>query len=146
MSDTNKELQTLANINEDACEFYKEARQKAESPELQSTFRELEKLHKDVVISLQDHIRANGGKPDTNETLAGEIRGFWGKMMASISNDVDATLIKHLEEAEDRCLHKMQDIMEARDVPAATKNMLQGEYRNLRKSHDYMKTLKKMVA
>lgn len=142
MLDINKELQNLANINQDACKFYKEAQDQADDPQLKSTFHNLETLHKSVVINLQDHIRTNSGNPDTEETFSGEMREFWGKLMASISNDVDETLVKHLEEAEDRCLHKIQDIIKDKDVPSNTKAVLESEYRALQKSHDYMKALK----
>tara|TARA_B100001989_G_C24548123_1_gene472380 strand:- start:2820 stop:3311 length:492 start_codon:yes stop_codon:yes gene_type:complete len=141
----NKELQNLANINEDACEFYEEACEKAESLQIKSTFRDLEKLHKDVVINLQEHIRANGETPETEETFAGGAREFWGKLMASISNDIDETLVTHLEEAEDRCLNKIQDIIKDEQIPETTKSMLQNEYRALQKSHDYMKALKETM-
>lgn len=142
MSNVNKELQALANINEDACEFYEEAGKKTENPQFKTTFMNLENLHKDVVISLQDHIRANGGTPDTDETFVGEVREFWGKLMTSISNDVNETLVTHLEEAEDRCLHKIEDIMKDDDISPSTKAVLQKEYDSLQKSHDYMKALK----
>lgn len=142
MSNINTELQTLANINKDACEFYNEAQEKAENPQLKMTFRNLESLHKGVVVNLQEHIRANGGKPETSETIVGEAREFWGKLMSTISNDVDETLVKHLEEAEDRCLHKIQDIMKDDGIPTATKEILRSEYQALQKSHDYMKSLK----
>lgn len=142
MSDINKELKKLANINEDACEFYEEAREKAENPQLKKTFRNLESLHKAVVINLQDHIRKNGGNPETKETMVGEAKEFWGTLMASISNDVDQTLVTHLEEAEDRCLNKIKDIMKNKDIPASTKAFLQSEYQALQKSHDYVKALK----
>jgi len=145
MTNVNKELQALANINEDACEFYEEASDKAENPQLQTTFRNLESLHKAVVVNLQEHIMANGGAPDTDETLMGETRELWGKLMASISNDVDETLVSHLEEAEDRCLHTVEDIMENDSVPPLTKALLQSEYITLQKSHDYMKALKECM-
>ena len=142
MSTLTKELQKLANINEDACEFYEEAQKKSEDAQMKSTFKNLEILHKNVVINLQDHIRAQGKTPDTDETMIGEMRGFWGKLMASISNDIDETLVTHLEEAEDRCLHKVQDIMQNDDIPMSTKALLEKEHIALRKSHDYMKALK----
>lgn len=145
MSNINREIQKLANINEDACEFYQEARDKAENPQLQTTFRNLESLHKTVVINLQEHLRSNGADVDTDETLEGEVREFWGKLMSSISNDVDETLVKHLEEAEDRCLHKIQDIMNDEDISESQKAILTKEQMALRKSHDYMKALKDMM-
>lgn len=137
-----KEISKLINMNEDACEFYESAQEKAESPQMEKTFSELESLHKSVVVNLQNYLRTKGKDVEAQETASGQIRQFWGELMANISNDVDETLVKHLEEAEDRCLHSVQNIMEHDDIPVSTKTMLQKEYNALRKSHDYMKALK----
>ena len=145
MTSINKELQKLANINEDACEFYEEAQKKTTSSGLQITFGNLENLHKSVVTNLHTYLRSNNEEPNTDETFEGEVREFWGKLMTFISNDIDATLITHLEEAEDRCLHKIEDIMNDDDTPARIKTLLQDEFEVLQKSHDYMKDLKDTV-
>ncbi len=138
----NKQLAKLININEDACEFYEDAQKQAKSPQIKTTFANLESLHKGVIINLQQKIRANGGNPEANETFMGQAAQFFGQMAAKISNDVDETLVTHLEEAEDRCLHSIQDAMDSEDVTPSTKAMLQGELATLQKSHDYMKSLK----
>jgi uncharacterized protein (TIGR02284 family) len=138
----NKELSSLININEDACEFYEYAQEKAEDPEIKKTFRDLEGIHKNVVITLQQRVRTNGGTSDAGETIMGQAQKLWGELMASISNDVDETLVVQLEEAEDRCLHSMEDAIASDHVTSATRAALQEELNSLRKSHDYMKTLK----
>ncbi len=143
MSNTeNKELSKLININEDACEFYKYAQEKSENASFKRTFRDLESLHRSVIINLQECIRVNGGDPEADETLSGQARQMWGELMASISNDVDETLVSHLEEAEDRCLNSIEDTMKEEDLSAPTKTVLGNEHSALQKSHDYMKTLK----
>ena len=141
----NKELCKIININEDACEFYESAQEKVENPQLKTTLSNLENLHKDVIVNLQNHVRANGGNPDADETLAGQTRQFWGELMAKISNDVDETLVKHLEEAEDRCLHSIQEAVESDDMSISTKSILRNEMSALQKSHDYMKALKESM-
>lgn len=138
----NKELSKLININEDACEFYESAQKQAEDSQLKATFGNLENMHKSVIISLKNCVRANGGDPEAEETLAGQAQQFWGELMAKISNDVDETLVTHLEEAEDRCLHSIQDAIQSDDVGTSTKAALQNELSALQKSHDYMKALK----
>lgn len=139
----NNQLKKLACINEDACEFYESAQEKVESEKLKTTFRDLENLHKNIVINLQQQIRSNGGNSnDIDETIMGEAREFWTNLMTHISNDVDKTLVKNLEEAEDRCLHSMEKTMKNDDIPAETKMVLRNGYQALQKSHDYMKALK----
>ncbi len=140
-----KELRKLININQDACEFYESACGKIENPSLESTFRNLESLHKGVVVNLQNYAARRGETLEAGDTFAGQARQFWGEMMANISNDVDETLVAQLEEAEDRCLHSIEDAMKNKDISAETKSTLQGELRALQKSHDYMKALKESM-
>lgn len=142
LKDENNELHKLVNINKDACEFYNSAVQEAQSAEIKQTFTKLENLHRQVMGNLQNQIRINGGDPEADETLVGKGAQFWGELMAKVSNDVDTTLVKHLEEAEDRCLHSMEDAMKDDDIRPATKAALQSEMDTLRKAHDYMKALK----
>ena len=139
-----KELSTLISINKDATEFYYEsAKELAENPQLKATFQNLGDLHNSIAINLKNHLEANGvSDAEIDETMTGELAKFWGKLKAQISNDTDETLVTQLEEAEDRCLHKIQDIMDNDDISAQEKSLLQREYTSLRKSHDYMKDLK----
>jgi uncharacterized protein (TIGR02284 family) len=144
-SDVKKEIGKLININKDACEFYESAQEKADNVELKAAFRDLEGLHQDVMVHLQQHVRKNGETVDPSETFVGQTQQFWGELMAKISNDVDESLVSHLEEAEDRCLHSMQETMNADDLPVETKMLLQTEMKTLQRTHDYMKSLKEMM-
>ncbi len=141
----NKELSKLININQDACEFYGSAQKKAKDPQLKMTFGNLENLHKGVIISLQNQVRNNGDKAKADETFTGQAQQLWGELMAKISNDVDESLVTHLEEAEDRCLHSMEDALESDDISPSTKTVLRKELNTLQKSHDYMKALKETL-
>jgi uncharacterized protein (TIGR02284 family) len=138
----NKTLRKLININEDAAEFYESAQEKAETLAFKTTFARLENLHKMVIVNLQNTVRANGGDPEADETFVGQTVKFWGELMANISNDVNETLVTHLEEAEDRCIHSIKDAMKSDDISPATKAFLQSELTTLQRSHDYMKELK----
>ena len=142
LKDENNELHKLVNINKDACSFYESAAKEVQSAQIKQSFRKLEELHRDVMTNIQSRIRANGGKAEADETIIGKTHQFWGELMAKVSNDADETLVKHLEEAEDRCLHSMQDAIKDDDVGPETKLALQNELQTLRKTHDYMKALK----
>ena len=141
----NKELQKLANINKDACEFYSEAQKEVESVQLKQTFFDLEKLHQDIYENIQGKILANGGTAAAEETIVGKAQGTFGILMSKVSSSPDETLVSHLEEAEDRCLHSMQDAVANDTFLPETKNFLKSELLALRKSHDYMKAMKETV-
>lgn len=142
IKDENNELHKLVNINKDACSFYESASKEAQNAEIKQNFRKLEELHQDVMVNIQSRIRSNGGQAQADETIIGKTYQFWAELMAKVSNDVDETLVKHLEEAEDRCLHSMQDAINDDDIRPETKLALQNELQTLRKTHDYMKALK----
>ncbi len=138
----NKELLKLISINKDACEFYDSAQEETKADDMKSTFKHLEKLHGDVVTAIESRVRANGGEADADETITGQVKEFFGVLMSKISNDVDETLVSHLEEAEDRCLHSVQDAIASKNISPETKAFLENQYIALRQSHDYMKALK----
>ncbi|MBU0859379.1 MAG: PA2169 family four-helix-bundle protein, partial [Alphaproteobacteria bacterium] len=139
-----KETRTLSHlidINHDACDFYNSAAEQAENPHLVTTFTHLEQLHRGVVRELRRCIAENGGKSDAHGSLTGSAAQFFGELAAKISNDTDETLIKHLEEAEDRCLHSLEEAL-SKDLRSDVKTLLRTEMETLRKTHDYMKALK----
>lgn len=139
----NRALQSLINVNEDAAEFYETAQEKVEDKTMISTFKSLEGLHESVITNLQGILKANGEDDvEADETITGSAREMFATLMAKVSNDPDALLVTHLEEAEDRCLHYIKDAMENEDISPATKAALQGELTALQKSHDYVKSLK----
>lgn len=142
MANENNVLAHLVDINQDASEFYSSAAQKVENPNLARTFRELETMHNNVIIVLNRRISENGGEAEIDGTLVGKTAKFFGELMAKVSNDVDETFVVRLEEAEDRCLHSLQDALQEDDLSTETKTLLRTELGTLQRTHDHMKALK----
>ncbi|MBK84424.1 MAG: hypothetical protein CMD81_11395 [Gammaproteobacteria bacterium] len=144
-----KEVSNLIDINNDACEFYKKAEEKVEDQHLRSEFVGLRQLHSNVVTKLQSEIASRNVKPEDiqpSETVAGKANRYFGELMAAITPDTDARFISRLEEAEDRCLHSMEDVVKNQDISSELKTVLMNQYDELKKSHDHMRTLKKIRA
>ncbi len=143
MSDKNlDEVCKIIDINRDAAEFYHEAHQKAEDQEIQKIFKNYEDLHHSVVVDLQTFVREQGGDPETNGTIIGNMQEMWGKAKASLTSDVDESLISSLEEAEDRCIHNIKDAIKDENLSANARMALQRQESTLQQSHDYMKMMK----
>lgn len=138
----NKELKKLVSVNEEACEFYESACEHVTNEQLRDSFRNLESLHRNIVINLQQKIRLNGGNPDHFEAIGGQYPGGWGELMTTFDNDIDETLIMYLEEAENRCLKYFNDTLQSEKVNPDTLPLLTHELSALEKSRDYMKALK----
>jgi uncharacterized protein (TIGR02284 family) len=138
----NKILRHLVDINKDASQFYKSAVSRIKNARLERSFTDLELLHSAVVTDLTKKILENGGAPEADGTMIGKSARIFGELMAKVSNDADETLVAHLEEAEDRCLHSMREALDERHVQANTRALLIDELGTLQRSHDYMKALK----
>ncbi len=142
MSQENDVLKKLININEDAAEFYETAIEDSDNESYKPTFKNLEQVHKSVVSNLEIMLRSNGEKYEADETLKGQFAQFWTQAMALLSDEDTKTFVYHLEEAEDRCLNSMQEAINDNGISEMTKAKLLNELTSLRKSHDYMKSLK----
>lgn len=138
----NKEICKVIDINKDAVDFYSDAQSKAKDGTVKDIFQKFEKLHNDVVVNLQNYVRQNGGEPEAENTMAGQIGQFWGDMKAKISNDVDETLISSLEEAEDRCIHAIKDAADNKNLSPEARMALKEEQALLQQTHNYMKIMK----
>lgn len=140
--DANKEICKIININEDARNFYKAAQLEVKDLNIMDTFKKYEDIHGEVVTDLQQYVAQNGGEPEADETIVGMAQQAWGEMKAKISNDVDASLISSLEEAEDRCIHSIKDAIKDDSIPAEARVVLKKQEGTLQKAHDYMKIMK----
>ncbi len=136
------QISDLINLNKDAAVFYSDAQDKVEDQKLKSIFQDLKQGHSNIVKNLSNYLQSRNENVDVEETYKGKLANIWGDIAAKFSSDVDHTLIKHLEEAEDRCLHQMQDIMNSDEISELTKAAITKEALALRKTHDYMKHLK----
>ncbi len=138
----NKELSKLIEINKDACKFYKEAQEKVEIERIEYCFSDLEVLHKTVVINLEDHMHADGSKPSAFHNVTDQSKKLWMHLLNYINNDVDKVLIDNLKKAENCCLKSLRKALEKSDIRTETKEVLWQEFFTLRKSFDYIETLK----
>jgi uncharacterized protein (TIGR02284 family) len=142
-----KEFKHIININKDAVEFYTSAQEKVNDQSLRKTFGELKDLHIKTIHKLQGALRAQDATAATKseETLIGTGQRLFGELASKLSSTPNKTLINRLEEAEDRCLHSMEEAS-TKDFPQDIQRVLIDELANMRKSHDHMKQLKKSCA
>lgn len=144
-----KEVAKLVDTNKDACEFYNKAKGKVDEQQLRNKFDELCSLHNRVVDKLQSEMISRGASHDdvqASETITGKANRYFGELMAAVTNSPDEKFIARLEEAEDRCLHAMEDACKNQDISNELKTVLKQQLTELRKSHDYMKSLKDLRA
>jgi uncharacterized protein (TIGR02284 family) len=140
------ELQNLVNINKDASTFYNQAFNITKTPSMRSLFSNLESMHRASMMSCIEHMKTLVDDDiESDETVVGKTQQMFGKLVAKTSNDTDEALIVYLEEAEDRCLKAAKNLAQKDDLSASTELLAKSELSRLRKTHDYMKSLKEEV-
>lgn len=143
---TEKSLNHLVNICEDARAFYTDAIDQTDDPAMKRLFRHMADIRKGVIIDLRAHMRQKHMEVDEiTETFGGRVNKFIGENAAKISGHVNETLVSYLEEAEDRCLHSFRQTANDNDLPADTRGLLLTELDSLHKTHDYMLELKEAM-
>jgi len=146
MSKPEKEIQNLINICEDAREFYTDAIDQTNDPEMKQLFRNMADIRKGVIVDLRTHMRQKDMDiEEPSETFGGQVNKFLGENIAKWSDNTDNALITYLEEAEDRCLHSFKDVSNDNDMPVETRAVVSQKLETMQKTHDYMKELKEAV-
>ena len=147
MSDTENTLSHLIDVCEDARVFYKEATAQTKDPEMKRLFTQMMNIRFGIIMDLREYMRNHDMQPENpDETFKGKINKFLGENIAKISDNTDEALITYLEEAEDNCLHSFKDAANDNDLSVEARALLNEELSVLKKTHDYMRDLKKAVA
>jgi uncharacterized protein (TIGR02284 family) len=144
-----KELNKIVDINKDAIEFYNSAQSQVQDAKLKETFSQMSELHKQTMNRVNGLLQSEDASRNRNapsETLVGASSRVFGELLAKISSNPDGTLVKRLEEAEDRCLESIQSAVDNQDISASTRRVLNQELTNIQKTHDHMKSLKERFA
>lgn len=147
--DALNKLEKVVDINKDAVEFYEKAKQEVESADLRQTFNRMSETHQNILNRLDTLLQqadASRSRADASETVVGTANRLFGQLLSSISSKPDEALIKRLEEAEDRCLHSLQDLLKEESIDPQTRQTLEQELKKTQESHDHMRELKKHAA
>lgn len=134
-------LNELLEIVRDGERFYRDAAERARSPELRGTFRQMAELRQRLMDELAEHVTARGERPSDKRTLAGASRQLVADTLTALGAPVDDVYLRHLEAAEDRLLHHYE-----RALAAAGHDRVQQVLRRhllaVRAAHGRMKSLR----
>ena len=134
-------LNDLLEIVRDGERFYRDAAERARSPELRGTFRQMAELRQRLMDELAEHVTARGARPSDKRTLAGTSRQLVADTLTALGAPVDGVYLRHLEAAEDRLLHHYERALEAAGNDRV-QQILRRHLLAVRAAHDRMKALR----
>jgi len=138
---TTHTLNDLIAIARDGKDFYDEAAQKVENPELRALFNRIAGVKADIVAQLSGVVRSAGGQPETTGTLVGGMQQLYGKLRATLG-DTNYGYVAELEESEDRLLKAFDEALKDNDTPVAAREAAARLLPQVRECHDVMRNRK----
>lgn len=134
-------LNDLIEIARDGQEFYTEAAQKVQNPELSALFVRIAGVKGNLVASLSGAVSASGGEPARHGTVVGSVQQFYGKVRAAFG-DTQYGYVAELEESEDRLLGAFKDVLTDKDAPAAAVAKARELLPEVQQCHNEMRRIK----
>ena len=134
-------LNDLLEIVRDGERFYRDAAERAASPELRGTFRQMAELRQRLMDELAEHVTARGEQPSDGRTLAGTSRQLYAGALTALGAPADGVYLRQLEAAEDRLLAHYERALETAGSDRV-QQVLRRHLLAVRATHERMKALR----
>jgi len=134
-------LNDLLEIARDGERFYRDAAERARSPELRGTFRQMAELRQRLMDELADQLHLRGERPSDRRTVLGASRPLFAEAVAALTLHDDDVYIRQLEATEDRLLAHYEHGL-ARADDERLRQVLRRHLLAVRAAHDRMRALR----
>lgn len=141
---TTHTLNDLIEIARDGKEFYEEAAQKIDDPDLKALFTRIAGVKAAIVNELGSVVQAAGGRVEASGTATGAMQQFYGKVRATLG-DKAYGYVSELEESEDRLLEAFEKTAEDASVPVAARDVVTRLLPEVRSCHQVMRDRKQAM-
>lgn len=136
-----KHVSDIIQVINSGIDFYRDAKEKVESPQLASFFDRMIRARQAVKQQLQPYAVAQQGEIEQGSAFTVEARKVYTKVIASMSSDKDHTYISQLEEVEDKTLEEIRSAL-AEEQPAGCEVALRSAMTTMQQCHSEMRALK----
>ncbi len=138
-------LNDLIEKNLDACEGYKKAAEKAESPALKSFLNDYSLQRDQFVIDLSNEIINLGGTPRDKGSFSGDLHRTWIDMKTALSADKDESVLQACIKGEQAALDEYNQVLRELRVAGTTGNLLRNQQRSVENAYNRVKSLESLL-
>lgn len=117
-------LNDLLEKNYDTEKAYKSAAESVKDPQLKSFFNERAQERYDFGHELKSEIRNFGMSPDKGSSFTGDVQRSWMNLKTNLSSDKEEAVLEEMVRGEKAAVKEYNEVMEATEIPASTKNIL----------------------
>jgi uncharacterized protein (TIGR02284 family) len=137
-------VQDIVRIANDGADFYRDAMEKTDNPNLRSVFSRMLSHKQTLAGSLRSKLKIENVEAPKDGTFAGSLRKTYADLRAKLSSSEDKVYVAQLEETEDRLLKHFEKALDEIQDPSV-KSLLQSHAPQVRACHDEMSQLKKSI-
>lgn len=137
-----KHVSDIVQVLNSGIEFYSDAKEKVDNPQLAQFFDRMINARKTVKQKLQPFAIAEEGKVEQGSAFTVEVRNIYTKIIGSMSSDKEHTYISQLEEVEDKTLEEIRTALHKKQ-PVDCEAALLSAFATMKECHDEMRALKR---
>jgi uncharacterized protein (TIGR02284 family) len=137
-----KHVSDIVQVLNSGIDFYQDAKEKIDSPQLASFFDRMINARKTVKQKLQPFAIAEEGKIEQGSAFTVEVRNIYTKIIGSMSSDKQHTYITQLEEVEDKTIEEIRSALHKKQ-PVDCEAALLSALATMQACHDEMRALKR---
>ncbi|MES2887208.1 MAG: PA2169 family four-helix-bundle protein [Pseudomonadota bacterium] len=115
--------------------------ERAQSPDLQSLFRQRSVECRESAATLQSLVLQYGGRPETDGTTAGAMHRGWTNLRANLTDSTDEILLNECERGEDEALATYRKAT-SKNLPPRVAQEVQRQLEGVQSNHDQIKLLR----
>lgn len=139
-------LNTLIKTTIDSIKGFQESADHSDSGRFASIFREFAQDRRSVVTGLQAQIRALGGEPEDDGSMAGAAHRAFINLKDVIASRDDKAVIEEVERGEDYLKEKYETALADDTLSQPARTAIQQAYQSVRAGHDKASQLKHSFA
>lgn len=142
MTDVASALNEFIAVCRDEQQFYEEAAQEIDRPELRDFFLNMAQLREEAIAELAAHVQASDAPVRTSGTLAGGAERLFAQVQVALARDHERTLIDRLQDAESRSLRHLKEIA-AQQLPPAVESTLRRQIERFESARSQIEALQR---
>lgn len=140
--EVSNKLNNLLEKNYDTEKAYKFAAENAKAPELKSFFNERAQERYGFGHELKSEIRNFGETPETGSSVKGDLQRSWMNLKTNLSSHKDEAILEEMVRGEKEAVEEYNDIMNNREIPASTTNILMKQRNAITEALNRVKSMK----
>jgi uncharacterized protein (TIGR02284 family) len=136
-------LNSVITTTIDSAHGFEKSAEDVQGTRFEQLFRDFATERREVVVRLQEAVRAQGGTPNDDGSLKGDLHRRWIDLKTAITGGGgDKAVIEEVERGEDYLKGKYDAALADIELSPAALEAIRGAYESVRAGHDTASALK----